>query len=349
MVLTIGGSDVTQLAASITTAGSEKECARTLTANIVQSPTDHNIPTVAISVGDAVIFEADGQVFAGIVTSVSRSTANNEITVTAKDFGIYLKRNKIVQKIKRMTAEAAAAAICGQYGIGVGSLASTGYTFDRYFMGVTLYDAIMTGYALAAAQNGSAYMLRMRGGVVDIIEKGATLAGVVEEGANLMEASYSETGDSIVSQVAIYDKKGNLKQTVTGDTTLGVMQEIIVESSTRAESIAAAEEMIRKNSLKRSGTVTNLGNAQCIAGNSVLIRESFTGLYGQFFISSDSHSWKNGVYTNKITLVWEATMDAAAAGQALTSSRSKTKRASESDDAWLYKYNRDGSVRYTEK
>lgn len=348
MRLTIGGSDVTQLAASITTAGSEKECARTLTANIVQSPTDPNLPTVRIAVGDAVDFSADGQDFSGIVTSVSRSTASSEVTVTAKDLGIYLKRNKIVQKIKNMTAEAAAAALCGQYGVAVGSLASTGYTFDRYFMGVTLYDAIMTGYALAAAQNGRAYMLRMRGRAVEIIEKGAALAGVVEEGATLMEASYSETGDSIVSQVAIYDKKGNLKQTVTGDTTLGVMQEIIVESSTRAESIAAAEELIRKNSMKRSGTATNLGNAQCVAGNSVLIRESFTGLYGQFFISSDSHSWKNGVYTNKLTLAWETTMDAAAAGEALMS-RSKSKRSSGSDDAWLYKYNRDGSVRYTEK
>lgn len=344
MRLTIGGSDVTQLAASITTAGSEKECARTLTANVVQSPTDPNLPTVRIAVGDAVSFSADGQDFSGIATSVLRSTASSEVTVTAKDLGIYLKRNKIVQKIKSMTAEAAAAAICGQYGVAVGSLTPTGYTFDRYFMGVTLYDAIMTGYALAAAQNGRAYMLRMRGRAVEIIEKGAALAGVVEEGANLMEASYSETGDSIVSQVAIYDKKGNLKQTVTGDTTLGVMQEIIVESSTRAESIAAAEELIRKNGLKRSGTVTNLGNAQCIAGNSVLIRESFTGLYGQFFISSDIHSWKNGLYTNKLTLAWETTMDAAAAGEALTS-KSKSKRASESAGAWSYKYNADGSVR----
>lgn len=345
MRLTIGGSDVTQLAASITTAGSEKECARTLTANVVQSPTDPSLPTVRIAVGDAVSFSADGQDFSGIVTSVSRSTASSEVTVTAKDLGIYLKRNKIVQKIKGMTAEAAAAAICVQYGIGVGSIAPTGYTFDRYFMGVTLYDAIMTGYALAAAQNGSAYMLRMRGGAVEIIEKGATLAGVVEEGANLMEASYSETGDSIVSQVAIYDKKGNLKQTVTGDTTLGVMQDIIVESSTRAESIAAAEELIRKNSLKRSGTVTNLGNANCIAGNSVLIRESFTGLYGKFFISADSHTWKNGVYTNKLTLAWEATMDATAAGKALASSKSTKKTAVKNTGTWAYKYNVDGSVR----
>lgn len=342
MVLTIGGRDVAQLAASITTAGSEKECARTLTADIVQSPTDSNIPTVAISVGAAARFAADGQDFSGIVTSVSRSTASSAVTVTAKDMGLYLKRNKIVQKIKGMTAEAAAAAICGQYGIGVGSLAPTGYTFDRYFMGVTLYDAIMTGYALAAAQNGRAYMLRMRGSSVEIIEKGAMLAGVVEEGSNLMEASYSETGDSIVSQVAIYDKQGNLKQTVTGDMTLGVMQEIIIESSARAESIAAAEELIRKNGLKRSGTVTNLGNAQCIAGNSVLIYESFTGLYGKFFIASDNHSWKNGIYTNKLTLAWETTMDATAAGEALSAGKAASSGTA-SNSPFDYLYNRDGT------
>lgn len=344
MVLIVGDSDITQLAASIMTSGSDKECARTLSANIIQSPTDKNIPSISFAVGNTVYFDAGEQQFSGVVTSVQRSTASSEISITAKDLGIYLKRNKIVQKIKNMTAEAAAAAICGQYGIGVGRLAQTGYTFDRYFMGTTLYDAIMTGYALAAAQNGRAYMLRLRDHMVEVIEKGAELAGAVEEGVNLMEASYGEAGESIINQVEIYDQKGNLKQTVTGDTSLGIMQEIIVESSSRAESIAAAEEMLRKNGLKRSGTVTNIGNANCIAGNSVLIRESFTGLYGKFFISADSHTWKNGVYTNKLTLAWEATMDATAAGEALASSKSSKKKSTGSD-AFAYKYNPDGSVR----
>ena len=85
MKLRINDIDVTQLAAAVTTNGSEKECARTLSANIVQSPTDSNIPAVPMNAGDMVAFEADEQSFNGIITSVQRSTASSTITITAKD------------------------------------------------------------------------------------------------------------------------------------------------------------------------------------------------------------------------------------------------------------------------
>lgn len=331
MRLSIGGVDVTQLAAQIGTSGSEKECARTLTAEIVQSPTDFNIPTVTISRGMAVYFDGDGQSFTGVVLGISRSTASSSVTVTAKDLGIYVKRNKVVFKVKNMTAEAAAAALCAANGITAGSIAATGYMFSRYFLNVALSDAIMTGYALAAAVNGKAYMLRMDGTALSVIEKGATIAGVVAEGSNLIEASYSENADSVVNQVEIYDKNGNLKQTVTGDTSAGVMKEIIIEKSSREESIAEANQMMNKNAVKRSGTVQNLGNPTCISGNAVLVYESFTGLYGKFYISADTHTWKKGVYTNKLTIAWEATMNAKAAGEALKKSTSPT-------GTWTYKY-----------
>lgn len=322
MKLRINDIDVTQLAVAVTTNGSEKECARTLSANVVQSPTDSNIPAVPMSVGNTVVFEADGQIFNGIITSVQRSTASNTVSITAKDCGIYVKRNKIVQKIKNMTAEAAAEVFLAANGMNVGMLVPTGHIFSRYFMNVTLYEAIMTGYALAAAQNGSAYMLRVDGDAVSVIEKGAYIAAVIRDGENLMDASYGESGENITNQVAIYDTSGKLKQTVTGDTTMGAMREIIIESSSRAESIVAANEMIRKNAIKRNATVTNIGNAECISGNAVFVYEPFTGLYGKFYIASDVHTWRNGLYTNKLTLAWETTMDAKAAGEAISKKQS---------------------------
>lgn len=334
MRLTMGGTDVTELAESITTSGSEKECARTLKAEIVQSPTDKNIPTVSLENGMTVRFEADGQSLTGVVLSVARSTASSRVTVTAKDLGIYVKRNQAAFKVKNATAEAAASALCAKYGMPVGSLAPTGFVFGRYYMGVSLHDAIMTGYALAAAVNGKAYMLRMDGETVSVIEKGATLACVIAEGENLMEATYSESAENVVNRVEVYDKKGNLKQTVNGDTSIGVLSEIIVASSSLEESIAAANETIQKSGVKRSGTVQNLGNPACISGNAVLVRESFTGLYGRFFISSDTHTWKNGIYTNKLTLAWEATMDTKAAGEEIK----KSSGGSGNREAWEYKY-----------
>ena len=67
--------------------------------------------------------------------------------------------------------------------------------------------------------------------------------------------------------------------------------------------------MLEDSEKERSATVTNLGNPECITGNAVMIHEPFTGLDGLFYIDADTHTWKNGVYTNKLTLNFKNIMD----------------------------------------
>ena len=54
MRLVIGGRDVSELVTRVQTSGSRKEAARTLTAEIIQSATDPNIPTVELALEAAV-------------------------------------------------------------------------------------------------------------------------------------------------------------------------------------------------------------------------------------------------------------------------------------------------------
>lgn len=163
--------------------------------------------------------------------------------------------------------------------------------------------------------------LSMEGTAVCVRERGQNIAAVISEGRNLMEATYGESIDSVINQVDIYDKKGKLAQSVTGDTSFGVMRETIIQTSDKDGSLAQAQEMIATNGKKRTGTVKNLGNPACIAGRAALIQESFTGLYGLFFIDADTHTWQNSIYTNSLTLAWEDTMTATAAGEALKGRR----------------------------
>ncbi|HOR12281.1 MAG TPA: hypothetical protein PKX46_00035 [Clostridia bacterium] len=324
MQIYLGGTNVTQLVTDVSTTGSRKECARTLRASIVQSPADNNLPVVKVSNGMPVAMQADGQYFAGMVFSYSSSTASNKIDFIAKDHGIFIKRNKITYKVKKLTAEAAAADICAEYGMPVGNLAPTGFVFSRNFMGVSMYDAIMTGYALAAAENEKKYQLLMEGTSVSIIERGSYIAAAIAEGENLIEASYSESIENMVNQVDIYGKDGKLKQPVTGDTSYGIMRDQVVLTN-KEDGVAKAEQMIRDHGMTRSGSVRNIGNAACVAGAAVMIRESFTGLWGKFCIESDTHNWKSGTYTNTLTLAWENTMDAKAAGAELKKGKSRPK------------------------
>ena len=59
-------------------------------------------------------------------------------------------------------------------------------------------------------------------------------------------------------------------------------------------------------------------------------------MYGKFYIASDVHTWKNGLYTNKLTLAWEATMDAKAAGEAI--SKGGKKKSNAESGFYLYSY-----------
>jgi len=339
MILTINGADVTALVASVSTSGSSKECARTLKAEIVQSPIDQNIPVVSVSVGDAVTFAEDGQNFVGTVRQVQRSTASDTVTVTAKDFGVYVVNNQISAKVKNATPAEAAAVLAGQYGVPVGRLEDVPFTFSRKWVGVSLYDAMMTGYALAAAENGLVYRMWFDGTSVNIGQHGADVAALLSEDENIMQAVYSEDIQNMISQVDIVDNDGNITQTVTGDTSYGITRQQIQDSKGE-DAIAKAQEILQSKGLVRKGTIKNLGNSACTSGRAIIVHESFTGIFGLFYIVSDQHSWKNGIYTNSLTLSWEDTMDAKAAGEALSNSSGGKSSTKGSIDDWVSDFNK---------
>jgi len=175
----------------------------------------------------------------------------------------------------------------------------------------------MTGYTLAAAESGEKYYMHFSGNSLCVSERGTEIAASIAAGSNLMEASYSESIENMVNQVDIYDEDGKLFRSVSGDLSYGVIGREYMTLSADEDAVAKAEEMIRDKGVTRKGTVQNLGNPLCVTGRAVLIQESFTGLYGLFYIDSDTHTWKNGVYTNKLVLAWENTMTEKEAGELL--------------------------------
>ena len=61
--------------------------------------------------------------------------------------------------------------------------------------------------------------------------------------------------------------------------------------------------------VERKISVTNFGTSEYITGKKVNVTEPYTGLTGIFYIDGDAHNWKNGIYTNKLTLNFENMMD----------------------------------------
>ncbi len=322
-MLTITGRDgvtrnATQLVQSITWGGDIRQCARTLDMPLLSDPMDESVPELPCPMGSGVSLSVGGKdLFSGYVFSRQRDTGQHTIDLGCVDRGLYLKRNEGHYKFNGQTAEEIARIVCSDFGISVGVLAQTGVRLRRNFPGTSLYQIIQTAYTLAAEATGERYAIRFRGEKLEVLAKKQderTL--VLEPGSNLLSTTVSESVEDMVNQVAIYNENGVLVSTEKDNEAIrlyGLMQAYLKREKGR-DVTAEAKSILDDNGVEQKITVTLLGNSGLLAGGSVVMREPVTGLYGLFWIDSDTHTWKNGIYQTKLVLSFRNMMDEQTAG-----------------------------------
>lgn len=311
--------DVTQLTTSITLSGELNSVCRTLTVEVIVSPSDKNLPAVEFPLGAVIrLYSDDVILFHGTIIAKDMATSSKTMTVTCFDRGFFLKCNDATARFDDMTPEAAVASLCPTFGIGIGQLAETGVTIKRKFNKTPLYKIFDTLYTLASEQNGKKYMIRFTDAYMYIFERQMTSNMViVQPGSNLQDATYSESTESMINRVAIEDTDGNFVTAVSDDDavkTYGLMRTIIRQEEGR-DAKAEAQKLIDENGVERKCTITVRGDPRLITGETVYVREPFTGLLGVFWIDGDKHTWKDGDYTTKLTLSYKAMMREGSAGE----------------------------------
>lgn len=336
-----GTTDVTELIQTIIWSGDYMQCARTLEFGLISSPTDKNVPVIPCELGDSVVFMQDKRaLFEGYIFERQKDTGSSVINITCFDRGIYLKRNEATYKFTNITPEAIAKRICSDFGITPGNIATTGIKITRNFIGTSLYRIIQTAYTLASEKNSKKYMIRFEGQKMNVIEKKVTDETlIIEGGSNLMSASVTESVTNMINQVTIYDKNDKLIGTQKDAEAIklyGLMQAYLKKSENE-DAVAKAKKLIEDNGVSQKITIENLGNIANITGNTVVVREPYTGLYGLFYIDSDVHTWKRGKYYNKLVVNFKNIMDEHEAGSLPNATGSKTK-SEPSGDPWEYKY-----------
>lgn len=361
-------TDITELTPTIQWSGDYQQCARTLEFSLVSSYTDRHLPAVQCELGYNVQFYQDARLlFDGFVVSRQRSTEGSTVDVTCLDRGWYLKRNTASYSFSEQTPEAIARRICNDFEIGVSELAAGGKRITRNFFGATLYDIIITAYNLASQENGKRYYAGFVGDKFFVREKKAGEETLVIEGeANLMDASITESIENMVNRVVIYDENDNKVKTMEDAERMklyGTLQSYVKQSKDDdGESIKKAQKLLDDNGIDQKITVNCFGNVANTAGGTVVVHEPYTGVYGLFYIDSDTHEWKNGQYYNNLTLNFRNLMDEKEVGSLpnkdgkKTSSKSSSKKKSttktkkkksntSSNATFEYKYNPDGSMR----
>lgn len=313
--------DATGVCGSIENAGSYNKVGRTLDFSLLSARYDKIQPAIPVSIGDSVqFFVGETLQFDGYVFSLQRDSGGDVVDVGCVDRGLYLKQNQAAYRFSGQTPENIARQICRDFGIQVGTLAETGVSIRRNFPGVSLYQIIQTAYTLAAEKTGERYLLRFRGAALDVISRSrSSVTDVIMPESNLLTATASESAEQLVSQVAIYDANGVLVRVKRNEDAIalcGVMQQYI-QAAKNKDVDGEAATILEDNDIRRSITVEAHGNPRWISGGSVIVREPVTGLYGLYWIDSDVHTWKDGLYRVKLGLNLKKVMDKVTAGKEL--------------------------------
>ena len=310
--------DITQLVTSYTWSGDYKQAARKLEFGVAASPHDYYLPKAYIELGDIVrLINDDGkELFQGYVFSKEKSTSGTEIQVTAYDGLIYLLKSKGTYNFRNMTPEAITKRLCKDFVMQAGSIANTGIALNRIFDGESIYSIIVTAYTLASKRNGKKYIPKMENGKLNVIEKGKTISQYILDGeSNLTDSTYSESIESMINRVRMYDKNGREIGRVENANWIrkyGMLQDVYKKED-NVNANTAAKSMLK--GIEKTAEIEGLGNNDCITGNAVKIKEPYTGLVGLFYIDNDEHTWQDGQHTMKLGLSFQNMMDAQEGGE----------------------------------
>ncbi|MDQ0174373.1 XkdQ/YqbQ family protein [Bacillus chungangensis] len=263
--------------------------------------------------GEIRVLYEKSEVFRGIVFQTDINE-KGEQSLTAYDSNVYLSKNSDTVKFTNKKASQILSELCSKYGIKTGKIADTGYVFKRFIQrGKTLYDIVVLALTETRKKNGRRFMLRNTEGALELIEvltKDTRI--VIESGRNLTNATFSESIEDRRTQVKLTggdEKKPAVTAVVKSDAGIakyGIMQHYEhngeVKDANKLNQLAT-QLLAELNKTQQDFDVSALGDIRIKSGESIVVRDSVTGLSGAFFVSNDSHKFEaNNVYTMSLKL-----------------------------------------------
>ena len=308
--------DITNLLINVTWSGDYKSCARKLEFSLISSPMDKNIPKVDIPLMSIISFyEDDSELFRGFVYEREKSS-DNSMSFLCYDYAAKLNDIKVSYNIKNETASSIYNKALSEYGLSKGDIVGASTPIKKVFLGVTIYDMVMTAYTEEAKKTGKKYMVYSKGDKFCSMEKGnVKLKLSFEEGKNILSSNFKESVSGIVNKVLIVDENGNKVSEVKNDEwlkTYGLFQEVYKKEEDK-DSNAEAKAMLKD--IEQTCSLSGFGDTTCITGYGVEVKDTHTGLVGLFYIDSDTHTWEGGNYTIDLELNFKNIMNEVEAGQ----------------------------------
>jgi hypothetical protein len=249
--------------------------------------------------------------FIGVIFSTNINE-KGDMQITAYDENIYLLKSVETRKFSKVKASDIAKKLCKDFGIEYGQISDTGYVIPKLIFrnNQTLYDILLKALTLTRNQTGKRFFIWNKNGRL-MLTSGVEQKGqyMIEAGTNIVNASYSESIEETKTRVKVTGGKEGKFVSTEKDANLekhyGIMQVIekMDEDATKSQVEQRAKQLLKERAvIDDTATITALGIDEVITGTAVYVREPMTGIIGGYYITSDSHSYQNGLHLMTLEL-----------------------------------------------
>lgn len=298
---------------SFSHSGSKEQASRTLQLECtkVDGKTDFPVGSVVIIYSAA----TNKEIIRYTITKKNKQRKSTSIKYTARDIRWWLTRSKIDKKYENMTGSDIFRDLCNSLGIPIGQVANTGEKFNvLHFIKKTPWDILITALTETRKRSGEKFVTKVEQGKLSLVKKTEQAKKwVIEEGVNLIDATYEESMEKMYTQVKVEGKDDNgksltaVKSAASMQEKYGIMQEYITQSDKITQSELnkiAAQQLKELAQLQKSGTVVTFGIDGVYSGDAVYVIDKETGLVGGFYVESDEHKYSKGYHEMKLKLAW---------------------------------------------
>jgi len=306
------GTYIDSLVKSVTWSGDIAQASRKLTVKL-SNTLDGRTQALKFEHGKELRFISDNvELFVGPVFSFDIDH-RGQMSVTAYDENTYLTRNQDTRIFRGKTASGIVKQLCSEFGIPTGTIADTGYVIPKLILrDKTLWEMMITALTYTRKQTGRRFFISSRGGKLHLLErKDQAVRFVIENGVNLLSASYSQSIEDMRTQVKVIggdpEKKPITITVKSADLVkrFGIMQHLenVDSDLTPSQIKQRANQLLTDlGTIDDDATVEALGIDEVYAGKAIYVFEPMTGITGSYYVQADTHMYEGGLHTMSLTL-----------------------------------------------
>ncbi|MCH1642052.1 hypothetical protein MJ257_18300 [Paenibacillus timonensis] len=252
------------------------------------------------------------ELFRGVLFA-DQMNAKGQMTLTAYDENIYLTKNKDTKIYRNQSASAIIKRLCNEFSIPTGEIHDTGYVIPKLvFRDKTLFEMMVMALTETQKQNGQHFWISSKEGKLQVLaRKEQKGKWVLENGVNLLDASYSQSIEETRTQIKVVGGDGKKKELSASakDGELikrfGVMQHLEKpeKDMTKSQMEQRAKQLLKDlSTIEDQAQIECLGIPDVVSGACVYVKESVTGILGGYYVSADEHKFESGSHTMSLTL-----------------------------------------------